>query len=141
VDIVFRIVGQGEIYDVIHALDVDAPAGHIRGHQDPDLAALEIFETADAAFLGDVAGKFGTVDAKAGQPLGEAPDFVAAVAEDQDSFQSLPGDDVVQEIEFLLLRDDVNNLLHRIHGNLLRLYLHHDRIHGPGGGKADDRPR
>jgi len=47
----------------------------------------------------------------------------------------------MQEIEFLLLRNDIDDLLHCIHGHLLRLYLHHDGIHSPGGGKADDRPR
>ena len=96
VDVIFRIMGQHEIYDVIHAFDVDAASGHIRCHQNSDLSGLEGLETTDPLLLRNITGERRTVDAVAGQHLCEISHFVAPVAENQGPFEILSMNDVVQ---------------------------------------------
>jgi len=140
VDIIFRIMGQHEINDVIHAFDVDAASGHIRCHQNSDLSGLEGLETMNPLLLGNITGERRTVDTVVGQHLCEPPHFVAPVAENQDTFEILSMDDIEQESKFLDGGDDVNDLLHRIHRDLLRFDFYGYRVTGPLGGQSGDFP-
>ena len=136
VDIIFRIMGQHEINDVIHAFDVDAASGHIRCHQNSDLSGLERLEAANPLFLGDITGERRTVDAVAGQHLFEPPHFIAPVAENQDPFEILSLDDVEQECKFIDGGHDVDDLIHRIHRDLFRFDFYGYRVAGPLGSES-----
>jgi len=138
--VIFGIMGQREVDDVIHPLNVNTTAGHVRSDHDPDFSALEIIEPVNPASLGDIAGEFGTIDAVTGQPFGEAPDLVFPVTEDQYPLQILSGNDVEQQVKFLVFRHNVNDLVHRIDGHLLRCYFHRYRVDGPLGGEAGNFP-
>ena len=138
--VIFRIMRQRKIDDMIHALDVNAASGHIRCDQNPDLSGLEFLKTANPFFLGNITGEHGAVDPVAGQHLREPSHFVAPVAENQDSFQVLPVDDVEQQCKFFAVSHDVDDLLHSIDRDLFRFDLDGYRVTGPLGGEAGDLP-
>ncbi len=138
VDIIFRIMGQHEINDVIHAFDVDASSGHIRCHQNPDLSALEGLEATNPLLLGNITGERRAVDAVAGQHLCKPSHFVAPVAENQSPFEILSMDDVEQKCKFIDGGHDVDDLLHRLHRDLFRLDFYGYRVTGPLGGESGD---
>ncbi len=138
VHVIFRITGQHEINDVIHAFDVDAASGHIRCHQNSDLSGLEPLQATNPLFLGDITGERRTVDAVAGQHLFEPSHFVAPVAENQDPFEILSMDDVEQECKFIDGGHDVDYLVHRLHRNLFRFDFYGDGVAGPLGGESGD---
>lgn len=54
-NIVFRIAREGIVDDMVHAFNVNAPAGHIGGHENADLAGFKIFKRPNTGMLPDVA--------------------------------------------------------------------------------------
>ncbi len=131
---------QRKIDDMIHALDVNAASSHIRCDQNPDLSGLEFLKTANPFFLRNLTGEHGAVDPVAGQHLCEPSHFVAPVAENHNSFQVLPVDDVEQQCKFFAGSHNVNDLLHSIDRDLFRFDLDGYRVTGPLGGEAGDLP-
>ena len=111
VHVVLGILGQGEIDHVAHVVDVDAAAGHVRGHQDPDGAGSELIECLDTPGLGHVPRQHRATDAVTPQEFGELSGLVAPVGEDHDPFRVLPVDQVEKEGKFLMGGDDVHALV------------------------------
>jgi len=54
VHVIFRIMRQCKIDDMVHTLDVNTASGHIRCNQDPDLSFLEFLKTVNPFFLRDI---------------------------------------------------------------------------------------
>ena len=54
-DEIFRFIGQGVVDHMTYAVNMDAPAGHVRGNQDLDPTAAEIFQAGCSFILGDIA--------------------------------------------------------------------------------------
>src|SRR3990172_1030165 len=129
-------MGQCKIDHMIHDLDVQTPPGHIGGHQHPDLSGLELVETVDPLLLGNIAGKFRAVDPVSGEYLRKTSHLVFPVTKNQDPLQVQLVDDVVKQGEFLIRGRDIDNLVHRVHSDLLRFNIHRHRVMCPLGGKA-----
>src|SRR5260221_4555947 len=81
-DEVFSDVGKIIVDDVGDVLNVDAASGHVGGHEDSILPALEAGQGGGALRLRAVAMNHGGVDALAGQGLGEV--FGAALGARRD---------------------------------------------------------
>ena len=82
--IVLRFLGQGEIDHMADAIDVDAPPGHIGGHQHLELPGLERIERFDAPVLGDFTGQQTRFEAVPLEFLVQAPALVAAEGPNND---------------------------------------------------------
>src|SRR3990172_7132978 len=54
--IVFRVLGKVVVDHVRPSLDVDAPAGHVRGHENGEPVLLEVRQDPESFFLFNVAG-------------------------------------------------------------------------------------
>ena len=121
VHVIFGIMWKREVDDIVHVFDVNTPAGHIRGHQHADLAGLELFQSADALLLRHFSRQNCAVDPIAVQRFRQSSGFIAPVAKDQHPLKILARDDVVGQGEFLIGGDDVDHLIHGVHGHLLRL--------------------
>jgi hypothetical protein len=133
-DVVLRVLGQIPVDDVRDRLDVQAARGDVGGHQDRQLAFLEIVEDPQAALLVDVAGERARVPAVAREPILQPPRLFSGVGEDEDAIPALAAAAAQQQAELLLAPDVVEQLLHP----LGRLLLGHDR---DLGGVVHELPR
>ena len=97
--VVLRVHGQIIIDHVADTLNVNAPAGHIGGYQNPDFAGTEAFQGSDPFLLVYFTGKSGTVDIIRFEFIRQPPGGIAAVAENNNPLQVLPGNQVVEEFE------------------------------------------
>ena len=95
-----------EVHHVADALDVEAARRDIRGHQDVELARLQLVDGALALHLGDVAvDRRGGVAAGA-ELLGELLGDVLGADEDDHALEVLDLEDAGEGVDLLRVRDD-----------------------------------
>src|SRR5690606_38212028 len=95
VDVVLRLLRQGVVDHVADAVDVDAAARHVGGHQHLDGTGLEVVEGFDPLVLGHLTGQQADAEALAAQLFLQLAALVAAVGEDDHAVHLVGGDDVV----------------------------------------------
>ena len=123
VHVVLRLVGEVEVDHVLQALHVDAASGHVRRHDDLDLAVAERVEHLEALVLVHVAGEHLDVDAAYLERLVDVLGRALAVAEHDRARVRMERDVVVEDGELVLRLDDVDDLLHGVGGVRLGLHL------------------
>src|SRR5690606_28535294 len=129
--VVFRIVRQGVVDHMADAVDVDAAALHVVGHQYPQLALAEVFQGPYTLVLRHVSGQLGGIDAVAYQALLDAANLVLAVGKDHHPFQLQLGNQVVQQLVLVTAADGIHLLGNVLRGGALGFDFHHRRLHGP----------
>ena len=97
---------QVEVHDVADALDVEAARGDVGGHQDVELAGLQLVDCALALRLGHVAVDRGGRVAAGAELLGEGLGLVLGAGEDDHALEGLDLEDAGQGIHLLRVRHD-----------------------------------
>lgn len=89
VHVILRIFREGVIDYVTDAVDMDAAAGDIGRHQNPELALTEVFQSTYALLLGDITGQLRGVDTVTHETFLHTAYFILAICKHHDPVEAL----------------------------------------------------
>ena len=122
--ITFGVQGHIVVDDHLQLIDMEAPGGHIGGHQEFMVAFLDILDDLEALGLGKVPHQELNRVIVHFEPLGHFPGTVPGIGEDDRIFRIIPLEDAQEKLHLLILADMVEFLAHRIDCDFLRLDDH-----------------
>src|SRR5699024_11537786 len=103
--VVLVVRGDVVVDDGVHVRHVDAPGGHVGGHQDGHLPVPEALHDAVAVLLGQVPVEAVHREAQPGQLVGQGGGGELGVAEHHHTLVTLPNDELGQVGQIVVARD------------------------------------